>query len=150
MKNLKDIITEKLKVSSNSNVDNSSQELDDIVYHFMIDSFVDGTNGYEEKFITQEEENKIKERLEDFIKANNVKYDNLKYFANRGYKSGNKKIDKDFKTNTNDWESLNWKLNFAKDKKRLFKKGGLCFEVSPDKKIIGMGGPYGGMKFCTY
>lgn len=151
MKEISKYIIEKFKLNSkNIHKEEISNELKDILDHFEFDNLYEIDKGrlQKEPYITKEEGKDIISKLNDFLIETNANKDNFKYFCVRGMKFKDNKIDKDYKKNNSDISSFNMKINFADDKKRIFKKGSLYFEISKDEKLIGMYGPFGGSKIC--
>ena len=146
-------INEKLTINSKSNIINNDEEvLNDILAHFEFDNLyeIDKSRLQKEPYITNDDVEEIKNQLLDFIKENNISKESLKYYIRKGHKFKNTKIAKDYKKDNTMCYNISMKIEFAKDKKRIFKKDSLYFEVSSKAKIIEMCGPYGGAKYCTF
>jgi len=146
-------INEKLTINSKSNItDGDDEVLDDILAHFEFNDLYERHIGINDNspFLNKDEGEEIKNILKDFIKENNISKDSLKYYIQQGYKFKDKKIAKDFRKHNPTCSSIDMTLNFSDDKKQLYKKNSLYFEVSVKNGIIGMFGPYGGAKYCTF
>ena len=152
MKNLKDIILEKLVINKDTKVNNlMSPEMQSIWDHFEMDKLYTPIGyGDTEPFLTKEEGNEMIEKLEDFLSKNKWDANKLSYFIGTGHKFKDNKIAKDFKKHNSTIMNKNDYISYAKDKERLYKKNSLYFEASASKKLLGMYGPYGGSKVVEF
>ena len=148
MNNLTQYLQEKLVINQNTKViTKMSPELESIWNHFEIYKLFEPTNwGDKTPFLTEEEGEELKTKLNDFLYDNHCDKTKFKYYILAGHKFRDKKIAKDFKKHNPTIIRLNSMLEFSNDKQILFKKSGLSFEVSSSNKILGMYGPYGGSK----
>jgi len=153
MKNLKDIINEKLVINKDTKVNNSmSPEMQSIWDHFEIDKLYEPDSGRLEKepFLTEEEGKEMIKKIEDFLSKNKWDATKFKYFILAGYKFKDNKIAKDFKKNNMSVMNRNSFISDAEDKEILFKKDSLRFDASASEKLLGMYGPYGGSKVVEF
>ena len=155
MKTINNYINEKLVIGKNiihknqntKNIDEMSPELESIWNNFEIDKLFEPSNwGNKTPFLTNEEGEELKIKLNDFLDNNHCDKTKFKYFILAGHKFRDKKIAKNFKKHNPTIIRLNSILEFSNDKQILFKKDSLRFEVSSSNKILGMYGPYGGSK----
>ena len=153
MKQIKEFINEKLVINKDTKVNNTmSPELKNIWDHFEIDKLYEIDKGrlQNEPYITDEEGNELKEKLEDFLSKNKWDATKFKYFILAGHKFKDKKIAKDFKKHNMSVMNRNSYISDAKDKETLFKKDSLRFDASASEKLLGMYGPYGGSKVVEF
>jgi len=146
MKTLSEILLEKLVINKETKSSNST--LDDLIFYFEIEKLMDNDDPlYKKPYITKEDFEEIKSKLEDFIERNNCNKETSKYYTNRGRKFDNNKISKKYIKDNAKWIGLN---SFLKDEDTFFKKNSLYFKSNDSKKLIAMCGPYGGIKICKY
>lgn len=153
MKNLKDIINEKLVINKDIKVNNSmSPVLKSIWDHFEMDKLYTPLGyGDTEPFLTKEEGEDMIEQLNSFLNHNKWNDESkLKYYCKAGIKFANNKIAKDFKKHNMSVMNRNSYISYAKDKEIIFEKGSLRFVASASEKLLGMYGPYGGSKVVEF
>ena len=150
MKGLLQFIQEKLQINKDSKVKEFSDDLYSLLETFEFNNLYEIDKGrlQTKPYITKEEGLEIMEKLNKFLIENNANKDNFKYFAVRGSKCKNPRLDKKYNKNTSTIINLNSKLHGASDNEQIFKKNSLYFEVSSKEKLIGMYGPFGGSKVC--
>lgn len=147
MIDLTNYIVEKLHLNKDIKVTND--DLDDLMLHFDLFDIYDKRYGDDEiQKLSDEEKTEIKDKLLDFIERNGCHKEDAKYYTNRGRKFDNPKVGRDYKKDNAAWMGIDYLI--SSNEKPIFKKGSLYFKISDKHKIVGMYGPYGGVKLCKY
>lgn len=147
MISINEYIIEKLHL--NKDIKTVNDDLIDLMVHFDLFDVYDKKYGDDELHkLSDEDKDKIKSELLDFIERNDCHKENAKYYTNRGRKFENPKVGKDYKKDTDALMGITRFIPY--EAQPIFKHQSLYFKVNDKHKVVGMYGPYGGVKLCKY
>ncbi len=152
MKNLKQILIEKLHINKNVKLE-TLPETEDVLRHFEIDALckIDNDRLEKEPYITKKDAEEITNKINDFLLSANCNVKNFHYYAPKGMSFFDDNVAKDFKKNTNTLMNID-KLQWTKDNdiETIFNgRAGIKIVASLSQRQLAMYGPYGGTKLCT-
>lgn len=152
MRNLKQILVEKLHINKNVKLE-ILPETEDVLRHFEIDALckIDNDRLEEEPYITKNDVKEITNKINDFLLIANCNVKNFHYYAPEGMSFFDDNIAKDFKKNTNTLINID-KFRWTKDNdiETIFNgRAGIKIVLSLSNRQLAIYGPYGGMKLCT-
>lgn len=151
MRSLKDIICEDFTLKGKGKINTADIEkaVNDIIYYFEIDKLASGDNSYKHSFITNKELVMITEKIEEFFnKINSFDPAKFIYTGNDNMTTNDDIIKKRYAYNSEKIGSILILLRYNDNTEILFRKDSLSLKCNVSKRIIGLGGPYGGFKVC--